>query len=327
MSSEHAVTFILTNSHDVTSDLLVSKIGTQRIFRFNFNLWQEYKIKLTDSGFEIENPVGRKVSDYEVAKCYWRKPMSWQRMTPGIQVSERVAYVEEELWYMMREILNLMWLQERVVLVEPFADLRCGKVIQARAARRYFNVPRFKCVFGSSDYFRSGQRSVVKSLSSRRVDKTSFFYTTAVEEGELDPAAPWMVQDMIVAEHDVTIVFVRNRHFSFSLARQPFVERTLDWREVGTEYVTDDWLEHPLPPEIEHGVFALMADLGLQYGRIDMLLAGGVYYFLEVNPNGEWGWLDASGKYGLLEKIINEISPETACHPLPVTRSLGTSQA
>lgn len=326
MADAPAVTFIFTNSHDVTADLLVSKLGNERVFRFNFNLWQDYKLLLTPSGFEIENPVGRKVTDREVAKFYWRKPMRWKHMTPGLELSDRVNYIEEELWYMMRELVNLLWSRDRLVLVEPFADMRCGKVMQAQAASRYFNVPPFKCVFGSSHQLRRGHKSVVKSLSSTRIDKTSVFYTTAVEESELDPSVPWMIQDLVVAEKDVTIAFVREQAFSFSLARHRFIDRTLDWREIATEYVTDEWLVHRLPAEIERRIFALMADLRLQYGRIDMLLAGDVYYFLEVNPNGEWGWLDAAGRYGLLDKIIEEISPDTQIHPIPVSRSVAAPE-
>ena len=320
MTGAPGITFIYTNSHDVTTDLLVSKIGTERIFRFNFNLWHDYKIQLTSLGFEIENPVGRKVTDREVAKFYWRKPMRSKDLAPAIAVSDRVNYIEEELWYMMREAMNLLWSRGRLVLVEPFADVRCGKLMQARAASRYFAVPPFNCLFGSPQALRPRRRSVVKSLSSTRLDKTSVFYTTAVEESELDPAIPWTIQDLVVAEKDVTIAVVRDKLFAFELARHPFVDQTLDWRELATDYVTDEWKVHPLPPEIARGALSLMADLELCYGRIDMLVADGAYFFLEVNSNGEWGWLDPSGTHGLLSKIIEEISPDTPLRPLPTSR-------
>jgi hypothetical protein len=320
MASAPAVTFIFTNSHDVTTDMLVSKLGTERVFRFNFNLWQDYKIQMTSSGFEIENPVGRKVTDREVAKFYWRKPMRSKDLTPEMEISDRTNYIEEELWYMMREAMNLLWSRGLLVLVEPFADVRCGKLVQARAASRYFNVPPFKCVFGSPRAPRSGRKSVVKSLSSTRVDKDSVFYTTAVDETELDISIPWTIQELVMAEKDVTIAVVRDSLFAFELLRRPFVDRTLDWRELATEYVTDEWRVHSLPPGIARGAVSLMADLQLQFGRIDMLVSEGAYHFLEVNPNGEWGWLDASGTHGLLGKIIDEISPDTPLHPLPTLR-------
>lgn len=69
------VTFIYTNSHDATADLLMTKIVADGIFRFNFNLWRDYAILLTTSGFEIENPADLKVTDRHVAKFLWRKPI------------------------------------------------------------------------------------------------------------------------------------------------------------------------------------------------------------------------------------------------------------
>ena len=35
------ITFIYTNSYDTTTDLLVAKLGSERVFRFNFNLWRD----------------------------------------------------------------------------------------------------------------------------------------------------------------------------------------------------------------------------------------------------------------------------------------------
>lgn len=321
MAAERAVTLILTNSHDVTTDLLITRIGAERIFRFNFDLWPDYRILLTPAGFEIGNAAGRTVSDREIAKLLWRKPMRARDLTPDAELTDRQNYIEEELWYMMREIVNLSWSRGRLVLVEPFADARCGKLLQASVAQRYLTVPPFRSVFGASPTMRPGRRAVVKSLSSTRLGKNQIFYTTAVDEAELDPAIPWTIQDLVEAGRDVTIAFVRGELFAFELPRQPFAAQTLDWRELATQYVTDAWAVHRLPGEIARGAIALMADLRLDYGRIDMLLTDdGQYNFLEVNPNGEWGWLDASGTHGLLARIVTEISPDTPLHPLTMPR-------
>lgn len=310
------LTLIYTNSHDVTTDLLVTRIGTDRIFRFNFDLWNEYKIRLSQSDFEIESPSGRHISAANIAKFYWRKPMRRKHLDPHFVQSPRLNYIEEELWYMMRELANGLRAHDQLVLVEPFADLRCGKLVQANAASRYFRIPEFKCVFGSARWLREGRTSIVKSLTSTRIDTDAVFYTTAVNEGELDPQVPWMVQDLIDAEKDVTVALVRDELFAFELDRREFAARTLDWRELATHQVTDSWSAHPLPQHVRDAVFSLMDDLKLQYGRIDFLLKGNEYWFLEVNPNGEWGWLDAEGQHGLLKKVVLETSPDTVIHPL-----------
>jgi glutathione synthase/RimK-type ligase-like ATP-grasp enzyme len=35
----------------------------------------------------------------------------------------------------------------------------------------------------------------------------------------------------------------------------------------------------------------IVSDSGLIFGAIDLVQHDGEYYFLEINPNGEWGWL------------------------------------
>lgn len=35
-----------------------------------------------------------------------------------------------------------------------------------------------------------------------------------------------------------------------------------------------------------------MYELNLNFGGIDLVYSNGRYYFIEVNPTGEWGWLE-----------------------------------
>lgn len=312
------VVFIYTNSFDYTSDLLISRLGSEAVFRFNTDTWSDYRILAEPGRFRIAAPNGREIARADVAKCYWRKPLK-KHLIPGLgqQVGSEEKFCEEEIWYAMREVVNMLWQDRKLVLVEPFGDARAGKLIQAEAAAKFFDVPPSRFVLGHTDALRAGRESVVKSLTSQRVEDDTILYATRVQEHELNPAYPWMIQDLVEAEMDVTVVFVRDRMFAFELRRAPFLERTLDWKEISTETVTDDWPVHALPANIEDGIRGFMRELNLQYGRLDFLrTADGRYHFLEVNPNGEWGWLDSEGKYGLLDKILEEISPATALHPL-----------
>jgi len=84
------------------------------------------------------------------------------------------------------------------------------------------------------------------------------------------------------------------------------------------------WRPHELPQSVRDGIFAFMRDLGLHFGRLDFLFDGSRHLFLEVNPNGQWGWLDTQGNHGLLNKIIAEISPATPCHAIPCRAQVRT---
>ncbi len=47
-----------------------------------------------------------------------------------------------------------------------------------------------------------------------------------------------------------------------------------------------------LPPEGQSKIRALMAHYGLRFAAIDMAVdTEGKWFFLEVNPNGQWAWI------------------------------------
>ena len=77
------------------------------------------------------------------------------------------------------------------------------------------------------------------------------------------------------------------------------------------------WSPHGLPPDLQAKIADYMRDIGLDYGRLDFLFDGTDYFFLEVNSNGEWDWLDPQGEFGLRDKMVEEIHPDTPLHGIP----------
>jgi hypothetical protein len=319
MALSSKATLLYTHSYDGTADLVVKTLGSENVFRFNFDLWKDYSLSIGPHDFEIRTPAGRTLTQDDVAKVYWRKPMSAREIFPERSVSPSDVYVEEELWYAMRDLVNLFWAQGKVVLVEPFAETRVGKFVQMRLAEAHFEVPPWKFVRGSPEYLMPDRQSIVKSLTLQRVAERAVLYATKVCEHELDPSAPWLIQEYVHADADITVVFVRGALFAFELERS-FTDRFIDWREVSLEPQYSHWKPHSLPAGLANSIGEYMSQLSLDYGRLDLLRrAGGDYVFLEVNPHGEWGWLDPSGEYGVLNAIIAEVSPLTPVHPIPVS--------
>ncbi|MGA3304231.1 MAG: hypothetical protein ABSC72_13225 [Methylovirgula sp.] len=320
------VLLLITNSYDTTADLLVSRVGPQAVFRFNFDIWPDYGFELTADGPAFRDPSGRTIKAPEIAKVLWRKPRSRTGYRPASQTDED-RYYDQEVWYALRDLVNLLWLDGKVVLAEPFAELRAGKFVQMRVASRYFQVPPYQFRRAMPSRFAFGTLTVAKSLTMEPVGEEAqreLLFTTRVDDADLSPECPWMVQQLIDAQKDVTVAFVRDRLFAFELDRTQFREKHVDWRELPSESRPLGWEKHSLPKETVMAIHAFMAEMGLQFGRFDFLLGPEGYFFLEVNSNGEWAWLDADGRHGLLPKVVEEISPLTALHPLPMPRGVIT---
>ena len=316
------VLLIVTNSFDATADLLVSRLGKDQVFRFNFDLWHEYRFEIRAGDISLADPSGREVTGAEVAKLLWRKPVSRNPWRPVSRTGED-RYYDGEMLYAMRELVNLLWLDGKVVLVEPFAELHAGKFMQLRLASAHLRVPQYQFRLAGRSLFPDGVETVVKSLTMEPVgseEDRELLFTTKVNDRALSSTCPWMVQEYIRATKDVTVAFVYDQLFAFELDRSVFLDQAVDWRELPSDWKRGDWLPHRLDDRVSSGIFAFMKDMGLHFGRLDFLWGPEGYVFLEVNSNGEWGWLDPDGRYGLLPKVADEVSPLTPVHSIPFSR-------
>ncbi|MHB1954048.1 MAG: hypothetical protein ACYCOU_09905 [Sulfobacillus sp.] len=316
------VLFIYTNSFDLSSDVLIRRLGDDAVFRFNLDLWQEYRIEIDRHHISITNPNDRKVESKDISKFLWRKPLTNQQLYPDRTFPRESIFEEEELAYAMREIWNAMYYTGRAVLIDPLSDTVAGKLLQAQIARQYFSVPDWKVTSGTAICDDAGTQHVAKSFTSRRTADRSVLFTTCVDAKQLSPSSPWFLQSYVPAEDDVTVVAVRDTLFAFSLGRAEFPAGVVDWRRARILAPEQKWVPHELPRNFADSIRRFMGDMSLHYGRLDFLLNGSTYHFLEVNPNGEWGWLDPLGESGIVDALEKELSPDTVCHALPNPRRI-----
>lgn len=319
MGSPLATTLLLTNSLDYCADLLVDGVGSEHVFRYNSDLWQDYKLVVTGTHFEIENPTGKSIRDSDIVKVYRRSFQRSSTLFPYRAMSAQDRYVEEEVWTAWNDIVNMLWHDGKVVLIQPLITMRLGKLQQLRLARAYFEMPSFKFIVNAAEALQRGRESVAKSFSFK-FDTGVGFYARKVCESDLDPLHPWFLTDYVEAEQDVTVVAVRDELFAFSLDRFVFVQNTIDWRLASGEYAQRNWRKVNIPARLSESIFAFMADAAAHYARIDFLKAGDRYIFLEANFTGEWAWLDPDGTNGLMAKVIREIHPLTPRVSCPMPR-------
>jgi hypothetical protein len=297
------VLLILTNSLDGTADEVVRRIGSESVFRFNLDLWRSYDIRVDSDGFELADPTGRSCRASDLKAAYLRKPSFDDAIdVPAGGCIE--AWTRSQLRYATREIYN--WCRDAgiVRLVEQDAERRLGKFAQLRLASAFLEVPEWEFV-KTSEIASRPWPCITKALTAEFVSDYKVFFTRQVEPSSLDPTYPWMLQRLIAGARDVTIVFVNGRCFAFSLDRNLFEGQ--DWRKH-TMLEDLQWNRVDMPEHVSAGIVSFMRSAGLQFGRLDMIEDDGRYYFLEVNPNGQWGWLDVDGSQGIYDAVIKELT-------------------
>jgi glutathione synthase/RimK-type ligase-like ATP-grasp enzyme len=80
-----------------------------------------------------------------------------------------------------------------------------------------------------------------------------------------------------------------------------------------------------LPPKIEQMCLEIVRRLGLRMGNIDMIVTPDEkFIFLEINPNGQWVWIERMVGFPLCQALVDELLgvDTLADHPYLKNRSL-----
>lgn len=301
---------ILTNSLDGTTDEIVRRIGSDKVFRFNVDFWRNYVFRVDQHGFRLIDPSGRQCDSEELRAAYVRKPSFDDPLSiPEGGCPE--AWLRAQVNYFVQELYNWCEQQGLVRLVEKGAQTRFGKFSQMWTASQYFPVPDWQFTRGKplqSD----GHAYIVKPLTADFIGDYKLLFTTRAAPRELDPTYPWLLQREVAASHDVTVVYVSGQCFAFGLDRSTF--SGVDWRKhINREELA--WKPWHLSESDRVAIRALMHDARLDFGRLDFLACGDELQFLEVNPNGQWAWLDEDGEQGIFDAVISVLTEDWMTQP------------
>ena len=140
---------------------------------------------------------------------------------------------------------------------------------------------------------------IAKAVSSGYVltekGNGAIFTSVVSEDDVLDlgglELSPVIFQRLQEKKSDIRVTVVGDEVFTAEILSQERDSSRTDWR------ATDDpFLEHrvhELPSDVSQRCRDLVQRLGLSFGAIDLALNhDGSYVFFEINPNGEWVWLE-----------------------------------
>lgn len=283
---------ILTGQADGTVDMVVEKLQ-KPFFRFNLDDSESYDFSIGFSGWFIRNPTGFTISSDIATSCVWWKVPYHS----GIADPYKRAEVRE----VARELYS--WFESRAAIRgnSPLLELQWGKIRQSRLAQRYFQVADSVIVGGSAvSALDHSHTWVAKSLSSQPISSTTAMFTTSVVPDELDPAYPWLLQHKVQADHDVTVLVVDGTCFAWCRDRSTL--SGLDWRQEQFTNTTP-WVAYVLTQEEEAAIQGFCREMGVNWGRLDFLLSNGTLVFLEINPNGQWAFLDPLNERGTVSAV------------------------
>jgi glutathione synthase/RimK-type ligase-like ATP-grasp enzyme len=115
---------------------------------------------------------------------------------------------------------------------------------------------------------------------------------------------PLLVQPYVQKRLELRVTVAGERVFAAAIHSQASNHTRLDWRrydDAGTPITP-----FALPPEVADRCRALVHELGLCYGAIDLVLTpDDRFVFLEINPNGQYLWIEIATGLPISEAVAD----------------------
>ena len=284
---------ILTGSEDGTVHRIVSD-SSLPVFRFNLDLFFEYKIEIIPGSWRITDPTGRTISSETATRVFW-----WKAFSYGLNQD---AFLHEEIKYIFREIYSWFGYRNLIIGNPPDLENRIGKVRQLEVANKYFPTPETKLLLNNSLEFPPSHAYIVKSLTSGLTTSSKAMFTQQVAPRNLDSSLPWYIQEKVESQLDVTVLITGDTFHPFSRSRANL--NGLDWR---AEQFSDEtpWSPIGLDKRQIEAIKNFCYELGVSWGRLDFMESQNQLVFLEINFNGQWAFLDIENEQGLVSKVVD----------------------
>jgi glutathione synthase/RimK-type ligase-like ATP-grasp enzyme len=207
------------------------------------------------------------------------------------------------------------------------ADL---KLLQLRIAQRLgFRIPDYTVTNdpGRAKAFLADHSAgvIVKGLSVPTIlvdGRSGMLYThlvTREDEEQLESVryAPTFLQSLIPKARDIRVTIIGEKLFAVAIESMTVAAARIDFRSA--EIMDLPHRPITLPQPVTDACHAIVRELGLRFGAVDLLeTPEGEYVFLEINPNGQWYWIEAmtgqpmaSAMADLLERGEREPRPST----------------
>ncbi len=136
---------------------------------------------------------------------------------------------------------------------------------------------------------------------------------------------PVAFQQYIEKALELRITVVKDSIFAAEIHSQELVETQTDFRHMSFDTghtVIPTHKATTLPNDVATKLMMLMKQLDLVFGCIDMILTpDGEYVFLEVNPSGQWNWVEKLTGMKITEALVDALlNPPVPPSPLRSAR-------
>jgi glutathione synthase/RimK-type ligase-like ATP-grasp enzyme len=301
---------IITHKEDYTTDYVIDKLNKKSIpyFRFNCEDYLSYDIFIE---YNFKNIIS--INNINKFTSVWYRRTKLPTIDCENQ-SERIYLLNEMDTFMhnLFEIIDAKWLSNPISVAaaeNKLAQLRLAKELGMNVPTSLItnNISQLKC------FINKNSKTIIKPIARGRIDyadnSSKLIFTNIIPEDVINQIdsytlTPAIYQEYIEKEYELRVTVVEDEIFAASVDSQSFNEAQIDWRRKKMKFE-----KYNLPEALKNKCRMMLKHLNLSFGAFDFIKAtNGDYYFLEVNPNGQWVWIEKDTGLPISESIIKFLS-------------------
>ncbi len=326
-NKREAHVLVVSTMLDLSTDAVVRRLGERGVActRLNTETFPfEAGMKLTLGMGEPSDRCGLALRRPDATLLLPIEPTSiWFRR---VRIPEREPAMPEGVFdFCVREARSTLvgaLLARDAPMMSPPANVWAAehKVFQLQVAQEVgFSIPRTIITNDPrtvADAFIAFNRQMIaKPARSGYVDcgdEQYAIYTSQILEEHLEDLeavklSPVIYQPLITKACDVRVTYVAGALFVAEIDSQMDRSAAIDWRRTANPDLPHR--SATLPQELRRRVVQFMTKLGLVYGALDLVRTPtDEYMFLEVNPNGQWLWLEERLGFPIADRIADWLS-------------------
>lgn len=315
---------IVTSKDDLTADYLIIRLMEKCIPYFRLNT-EDIPLKLEGAAhfpnlsFRIKNEINKCVYSEQISGVWYRRP---KMLTLCKNIDAQIFnYVQEDCWFFINGLLELT--NDSSVWISRPENIRRAenKIYQLKAAYKCgLKIPRTFIGNSPEELKKLTDKAhlenidlIAKPIRTGRYffqDGTKIFHTSLFpHEWESDEIKIWpvIVQEKICKKRDIRTTIICDKSFSVGINTSGLSDQIqLDWRRAIDEVIYE---QISLPSEITNKLFEMLHIMGLSFGAFDLIeTCNGEYVFLEINPNGQWAWIEEKTGLPMREALIQSLT-------------------
>lgn len=322
------ILIISQSHHDITTDYVVDWLGHMnadfiRVNGFDLLLNMDFSHDFSLSNFVFHK---EEVTTDEISVVWYRRWANMDKFPKEYSTTSQIVNSERVIGYMKDEFRGLKefffeafrnknWLHKpaylRESVVEKPLQLKIADNVKLNIPATFITTSKEAlinfCVENDTKDFIVKNLKMVGMFKNPATEKPVATYTKSISLDEIKTLpssfSPMLVQEKIHKSFEIRVFHIDGENYSMAIFSQLSEDTVDDFRNYSSR---QRMIPFKLPEDILQKINKFMELIGLRTGSIDLLYSkDGKYYFLEVNPEGQFGMVSIPCNY-YIEKIIAE---------------------